>query len=52
MGCVLIPYQQGGLFRRRWSNQTHYQASVLIPYQQGGLFRPENVNLVFAAALS
>ena len=36
---VLIPYQQGGLFRRTPDRNTR-MSYVLIPYQQGGLFRP------------
>ena len=36
---VLIPYQQGGLFRRKHFTGGVRISKVLIPYQQGGLFR-------------
>ena len=36
---VLIPYQQGGLFRPYKFAGTLNLTVVLIPYQQGGLFR-------------
>ena len=39
MGYVLIPYQQGGLFRHDTLFPKESRAPVLIPYQQGGLFR-------------
>ena len=38
---VLIPYQQGGLFRLKPTRQEYLPVLVLIPYQQGGLFRPD-----------
>ena len=40
---VLIPYQQGGLFRPFTKIGIQQSYSVLIPYQQGGLFRPSCV---------
>ncbi len=36
--AVLIPYQQGGLFRHDVL-EVGVEIRVLIPYQQGGLFR-------------
>ena len=40
---VLIPYQQGGLFRLKSVEYLAILANVLIPYQQGGLFRRHTI---------
>ena len=41
---VLIPYQQGSLFRRKKLDKAKARLKVLIPYQQGSLFRPSGTS--------
>ena len=40
---VLIPYQQGSLFRQELLEQLNATSTVLIPYQQGSLFRRKSI---------